>query len=130
MPWGVQQGEGCSPIGELRLLGEDGNASLPLLSICIQKGVLMIYPPQLPQGTAQIQQPLGECGLAAIHMGQNPHYDPSHFMAVPPSALLIFIQHTMSPVHCQGSSLPIFSTFRLLSLDFYIEMRYTMSFLP
>ena len=80
MPWGVQQGEGCSPIGELRLLGKDGDASLPLLSICIQKGVPMIHSPQLPQGTAQIQQPLGECGLAAVHMGQNPHANSfSHF---------------------------------------------------
>ena len=49
MPRGIQQRDGRALPGQLRLLGEDGDAPLPLLGIGIQKGVPVIHPPQPPQ---------------------------------------------------------------------------------
>ena len=54
MPRGVQQGEDGVPPGELRLLGEDGDAPLPLLGVGVQKGVPVVHPAQLPHRPAEV----------------------------------------------------------------------------
>ena len=71
MARGVQQGDFQLLQGQNRLLGEDGDPPLPLLGVRIQKGVLMVYPAQFFQLTAAIEHPLGQSGLARVHMGQN-----------------------------------------------------------
>ena len=69
MARGVQQGHIHGGQGELRLLGEDGNAPLPLHGVCIQKGVPVVHPAQLPQGAAAVQQSLGQGSFPGVDMG-------------------------------------------------------------
>ena len=45
---GVQQCHRPFPQGEHRLLGEDGDAPLPLQVVGVQEGVLVVHPSQLP----------------------------------------------------------------------------------
>ncbi len=54
MPRGVQQGNGGVLPGQLRLLGKDGDAPLPLLSVGVQKGVPMVHPAQPAHRPAEI----------------------------------------------------------------------------
>ena len=49
MSRGVQQGDGHGLQGEHRLLGEDGDAPLPLLGVRIQKGVPVVHPAHAAQ---------------------------------------------------------------------------------
>ena len=74
MARGVQQGDGEVPQGQNGLLGEDGDAPLPLLGIGIQKGVLVVHPAQGAQLSAAKEKPLGEGGLSRVYMGENAHH--------------------------------------------------------
>ena len=56
MAGGVQQGEGHVLQGEYRLLGEDGDAPLPLLGVGVQKGVGVVHPAQAAQGAAPVEE--------------------------------------------------------------------------
>ena len=69
MARGIQQGDLRVLEREHRLLGEDGDAPLPLHGIRVQKGVLVVHPAQLPQGPAPVQQRLGQRGLPRVHVG-------------------------------------------------------------
>ena len=71
MARGVQQGDGQVPQGELRLLGEDGDAPLPLHLVGVQKGVPVVHPAQAADGPAPVQQSLGEGGFSGVHMSQD-----------------------------------------------------------
>ena len=75
---GVQQGELRPLQGENGLLGEDGDPPLPLHGVGVQKGVLVIHPPQLFQPPAGVEQPLGQGGLARVHVGQDADYQFVH----------------------------------------------------
>ena len=44
-------------------------------AVGIQKGVSVIHPPQLADGSGAVEHGLGEGGLAGVHMGQNAQYD-------------------------------------------------------
>ena len=70
MARGVQQGHLHGGQGEDRLLGEDGNAPLPLQGVGIQKSVLMVYPAQFAYRSTDVEHPLREGGLARVHVGQ------------------------------------------------------------
>ena len=59
-----------SPHRQHRLLGEDGDAPLPLHGVRVQKGIPVVHPSQAPQGAALIEQRLGQRGLPRVHMGQ------------------------------------------------------------
>ena len=67
---GVQQRHLHRGQGKDRLLGEDGDAPLPLQGVGIQEGVLMVHPAQLTQGAAEVEHPLRQGGLTRVHMGQ------------------------------------------------------------
>ena len=59
--------------GKHRLLGEDGDAPLPLQAVGIQKGVPVVYPAQFFDCAPSIEQCLREGGLPRVHMGQQTH---------------------------------------------------------
>ncbi len=54
MPRGVQKGDLPVPKGEHRLLGEDGDTTLPLQVLRIQKGVPVVHPAQGADGAGFI----------------------------------------------------------------------------
>ena len=58
MAGGVQQRHTGLPQFQHRLLGKDGNAPLPLHGVGVQKGVLMVHPPQTADGSGPVQQGL------------------------------------------------------------------------
>ena len=58
MARGVQQRHTGLPQFQHRLLGKDGNAPLPLHGVGVQKGVLMVHPPQTADGSGPVQQGL------------------------------------------------------------------------
>ena len=68
---GVQQGQLGLGQGEHRLLGEDGDAPGPLQGVCVQKGVLVVHPAQLPQGPGLVEHGLAQGGLSRVHVGQD-----------------------------------------------------------
>ena len=68
---GVQQDVVAGLGGEPRLLGEDGDASLPLHGVGIQKGIAVIHAPQGAELTGDIQESLGQGGLTCVHVGQD-----------------------------------------------------------
>ena len=69
MARGIQQDE-LQPVQvQHRLLGEDGDAPLPLHGVGVQKRVLMVHPPQPPDGPAEVQHSLRQGGLPSVHMG-------------------------------------------------------------
>ena len=70
MPRGVQQRQLQLPQGQPGLLGEDGDAPLPLLRIGIRHRVLVVHPSHPPGLAGNVEQGLGQCGLARVHMGQ------------------------------------------------------------
>ena len=71
MAGGVQQRHLRIAQRQQRLLGEDGDAPLPLDGIRIQKGVPVVHPPQLPQRAAAVEQCLGQGCFSGVHMGQD-----------------------------------------------------------
>ena len=70
MAGSVHQDEPLLPQRQNRLLGKDRNAPLPLQRIRVQKGIPVIHPAHLFNCAAAVEHPLGEGGLARIHMGQ------------------------------------------------------------
>ena len=68
---GVQQGDLRVPHRQQRLLGENGDAPLPLHGVRIQKGISMVHTPQLAQLSRPVEQGLGEGGLSRVHVGQD-----------------------------------------------------------
>ena len=80
----VQQGQlarlGPSGGGQCqhRLLGKDRNAPRPLPAVGIQKCVPVVHAAQLAQYPRAVKQPLGQCGFAAVHMGQQPNDQSFH----------------------------------------------------
>ena len=75
---GVQQGELPLPPAQPGLLGEDGDAPLPLLLLGIQKGVAVVHPAQPAHRPGAVQHRLGQGGFARVHMGQHPDGQPLH----------------------------------------------------
>ena len=73
---GIQQGELRPLPAQPGLLGEDGDAPLPLLDVGVQERVPVVHPPQLPDPAGQVQHGLGQRGLAGVHMGQQSCADP------------------------------------------------------
>ena len=80
----VQQGQ-LARLGSIgggqrqhRLLGKNRNAPRPLPAVCIQKCVPVIHAAQLAQYPRAVKQPLGQCGFAAVHMGQQPNDQSFH----------------------------------------------------
>ena len=59
MARGVQQGDLYTGQRQHRLLGKNGDAPLPLQRLRVQKGVLVVHPPQPLQCAAGVQHPLG-----------------------------------------------------------------------
>ena len=80
----VQQGQlaRLRPLGggqrQHRLLGKNRNAPRPLPAVGIQKCVPVIHAAQLAQYPRAVKQPLGQCGFAAVHMGQQPNDQSFH----------------------------------------------------
>ena len=70
---GVQQGDDLGGQGEDGLLGEDGDAPLPLQGEGVQKGGAVIHAAHLFDAAAQVEQPFGEGGLAGVHVSQDAH---------------------------------------------------------
>ena len=60
------------------LLGKNRDAPRTLLRVGVQKGVAVVHPAQLAQRARAVQQPLGQRGLAAVHMGQQAHDQTFH----------------------------------------------------
>ena len=85
MAGGIQQSQLQRAPGQPGLLGEDGDAPLPLLLIGVQHGVLVVHPPQLPSLAAEVEQSLGQGGFARVHMGQDAHGQFFHGDASPSS---------------------------------------------
>ena len=75
MAGGIQQGDIRIARSKQRLLGKDGNAACFFQAIGVQKGVPMVHPAQLADGTGAVEHGLGEGGLAGVHMSQNAQYD-------------------------------------------------------
>ena len=75
MAGGIQQSNGSIARRKQRLLGKDGDAARFFQAVGVQKGVSVIHPPQLADGTGAVEHGLGEGGLAGVHMGQNAQYD-------------------------------------------------------
>ena len=78
MAGGIQQGDLRIGQAEHRLLGEDGDAPLPLHGVGIQKGVLVIHTAQLFQASGPIQQCFGQGGFTRVHMGQQTRTNSFH----------------------------------------------------
>ena len=76
----VQQGDAGISQFQHGLLGEDGNAPLALHGVRVQKRVLMIHPPQPPDGAGAVQQRLRKGGFPGVHMGQYPYTAVLHTM--------------------------------------------------
>ena len=76
MAGGVQQGQRglAAAVGggqrQHRLLGKDRDAPRPLLTVRVQKGVTVVDAAQLAQHAGAVEQPFGQCGFAAVNMGQ------------------------------------------------------------
>ena len=70
MAGGVQQGDFQLPRLEHRLLGEDGNAPLPLQLVGVQEGVLVIHPAQAADLAGGVEKGLGQGGFPRVHVGQ------------------------------------------------------------
>ena len=87
MPRCVQQGELRPLQGDEGLFGKDGDAPLPFQGVGIQKGVLVVHPPQGFQAPRPVQQSLREGGLARVHMGQQTHANPLYRLARVPHAV-------------------------------------------
>ena len=79
----VQQRSLRLPKGEDRLLGEDGDAPLPLQRLRVQEGVLVVHPAQGADGAGLIEQGLGQRGLPRVHVGQYPDNQFLHMYASP-----------------------------------------------
>ena len=75
MTGGIQQGDGGIARRKQRLLGKDGDAARFFQAVGVQKGISVVYPPQLADSTGAVEHGLGEGGLAGVHMGQNAQYD-------------------------------------------------------
>ena len=71
MARGIQKGQLQLVRPEPGLLGEDGDAPLPLQGMGIQKGIPMVHPAQLPEHAGAKQQRFGQGGLPRVHVGQN-----------------------------------------------------------
>ena len=69
MARGVDQLQFRVPHGQPGLLGEDGDAPVPLDGVGVQKGVPVVHPAQPAQHPGAVQKGLGQRGLARIHMG-------------------------------------------------------------
>ena len=102
----VQQGDLRVRQGKHRLLGEDGDAPLPLHGVRVQKGVLVVHPAQAPQGAALVQQRLGQCGLPRVHMGQYSNDQLSHVST--PSFVFIRVYHIISRRRAQDAVRGVF----------------------
>ena len=59
---------------DLGLLGENGDAPLPLQTVGVQKAVPVIHPAQLFNFSRKVQHGLAEGGLPRVHMGHNAKY--------------------------------------------------------
>ena len=71
MPRGIKQGEFRVLRAEHGLLGEDGDAALPLLFVGVKEGIARVDPPCLPEDAGLAEQRLGERGLSRVDMGEN-----------------------------------------------------------
>ena len=70
MPRGIHQDD-LPVVGfQTGLLGENGDAPLPLQIVAVQVGVSVIHPPQSPQLAAAIQKGFRKRGLTRVHMGK------------------------------------------------------------
>ena len=66
----VQQRDMGIRQGQQRLLGEDGDAALPLLHIVVEIRIAVVNAPHGAQRAALIEQRLAQRGLSGIHVGQ------------------------------------------------------------
>ena len=71
MARGVKQGQAPLPQRQHGLLGENGDAPLPLQAVGIEEAVAVIDPSQLFQFSREVEHGLGQGGLSRVHMGQN-----------------------------------------------------------
>ena len=78
MARGVQQREFTAPIQEPCLLGKDGYATGFFQRMGIEKGVAVVYAAELPKHSRAVEQPLGKCGLARVHMSKYPYSKSFH----------------------------------------------------
>ena len=98
----VQQGDLHPLQGEHRLLGEDGDAPLPLQRLGVQKGVLVVHPSQLLQPPAVVEQGLRQGGLSCVHMGQYTYGQFFHIRFLKCKILSAVLYHSFA---VQGSAL-------------------------
>ena len=61
------------PQGQQGLLGEYGDAPLPLQLVGVQIGVPVVHPAQAAQLSPGVEQGLVQGGLARVHMGHHAH---------------------------------------------------------
>ena len=73
MARGVQKGQVGVPGRQQGLFGKDGDAALFFQRVRVQKGVLVIDPPQLPDGSGAVEHGFGKGGLARVYMGEDAH---------------------------------------------------------
>ena len=72
--WGVHQDQFfLLPQGQQGLLGEDGDAPLPLQLVGVQIGVPVVHPAKAAQLAPGIEQGLVQSGLARVHVGHHAH---------------------------------------------------------
>ena len=71
MSRGVQQGEFRVFRAEHGLLGENGDAALPLLFVSVKESIARVDPPCLPENAGLAEQRLGKRGLSRVDMGEN-----------------------------------------------------------
>ena len=67
----VQQREFCVLGAEHSLLGEDGDAALPLLFVGIKEGIARVDTSGLPEHAGLAEQRLGQSGFAGIDVGED-----------------------------------------------------------
>ena len=71
MAGGVQEGDRQRRGLEQGLLGEDGDAPVPLQGVGVQIGVPVVHPSQGGDGPGGVEQGLGQGGFPRVHVGQN-----------------------------------------------------------
>ena len=69
MTRGIQQRQLCILPGQHGLLGKDGNTTVALLLVCIQKSIAVIYAAQFSQIARGIQQRFTQRCFSRVHMG-------------------------------------------------------------
>lgn len=84
--WGVEQREVQVAATHGCLVGMDGDAALFLQRFGVEEGVAVVHSPKFADAAGAVQQRLGQCGLARIHMRQDSRHNMRHDIRSDPSS--------------------------------------------